>query len=218
MDSAPTAGLVVRLLRALVLAVVAMVIGFVAHVGADGAVPGPAALAGLLAASTAGAAPFLGRQASTARVIGLLVFWQATLHAALTALAGHREPVGEPASGIGVATAPGWMEHLLADLSVPHLLMAVTHALAAAAVGWWLASGERALWTLVALGSRSVATAVAGTLCSGRWLDLVAMVGGARRRVAVVLTDDVTRPAVVRLSQVLTRRGPPQLRYEPVSC
>jgi hypothetical protein len=37
------------------------------------------------------------------------------------------------------------------DLTGPNMLMAMAHLAAAALVGWWLSSGEQALWSLICL-------------------------------------------------------------------
>lgn len=56
----------------------------------------------------------------------------------------------EPPSG-GEFVVPHWLTHVLDDLTGPHAAMAVAHLAAAAVVAWWLAQGESALWTIIAL-------------------------------------------------------------------
>src|SRR6478735_3609046 len=46
---------------------------------------------------------------------------------------------------------PAPVQHLMADLTGPHAVMALAHVAAAVVVGLWLAVGERALWHLVVL-------------------------------------------------------------------
>lgn len=75
--------------RAALLATVVVVVSVLGHVSADGLLPGPLALVGLLLVTTVAGARFLTRQASTARLVGLLVGGQAVIHGALTFLAGH---------------------------------------------------------------------------------------------------------------------------------
>jgi len=78
--------------RAALLATVVVVVSAVGHVSADGRLPGPSSLAALLVATTVVSARFLTRQASTLRLVALLVGGQSAIHAALTAMAGHGPP------------------------------------------------------------------------------------------------------------------------------
>jgi hypothetical protein len=241
---AMTAGPGLRCLRALMLAGVALATGVFAHVSAGGYLPGAAGLVTLWLLAGAAVAPLLGRQASTTRVVVLLVAGQTFVHVVLTALGGHRgdptvswpasSPVSHPAIPVAPTgrrtgsfydqvarapaggghvewTTPHWVQHLVADLTGPHALMALAHLGAAAAVGWWLAAGERALWTLLTVTSRPLldrcrflfAHAFAG-------VGAVVVASGAAR-----LWDRRTgwaalRPAcAVFLFECLTRRGPP---------
>src|SRR4051794_11031166 len=66
-DMDRTAGGALRWARALLLAVVAMGSGVIAHLTADGRLPGPAMLGLLFLLCVAGAAALLGRPASTLR-------------------------------------------------------------------------------------------------------------------------------------------------------
>jgi hypothetical protein len=75
--------------RATLLAAVVVVVSSLGHVWADGLLPGPVAMAGLLIAAVLVSARFLTRQASTPRLVGLLVAGQAAIHGALSLLAGH---------------------------------------------------------------------------------------------------------------------------------
>jgi hypothetical protein len=131
-------------LRAALLSAVALLAGTVAHASAHGHLPGPAAMVALLAAGTLVSAPLLTRPAGPATIAALLVVGQTGVHVVLTALSGHEgdEPVGH-------GHEPEWVHHLTEDLSGPHAAMALAHAAAAAAVGLWLAVGERALWELL---------------------------------------------------------------------
>ena len=190
-----TAGAALVWLRALALAIVALVAGSVAHVGAHGALPAPLALVALLAVGTTGVAPLLRRQASTARVVLLLVVGQAAVHAALTALGGHEDD--EPLAHAGHGPAL-WVAHLAEDLTPEHALMAGAHAVAATVVGLWLAHGERTVWRLVALAGRVLAEVVTVTVLP------------VARRPRVVPVPPALLPRVVRLtSSSVVRRGPP---------
>ena len=134
--------------RAAALAAVTLLAGTTAHASADGVLPAAPVLIALLLGGTVVLAPLLRTEASRGRVVLLLVAGQACVHGVLTALGGHRDD--EP---VGVA-GPAWLAHLAADLTGPHALMALAHAAAAAVVGLWLASGERAAWALVRRAAR----------------------------------------------------------------
>jgi hypothetical protein len=216
--------------------------GVVAHVSADGLLPGPVALAWIFLVCVVGAAVFLGRPASGLRVVVLLVGGQTFVHAALTALRGHRgEPplsrtpqhavvpaaassggrrVGSlldqyhayapasPGSGPGI---PGPVQHLVSDMTGQHALMAIAHLAAAVAVGLWLARGERALWTVLALtlnlAGRLLDAAAAGwaTAALSRFLG-TGMKPHRRERG----WERAVPPRTGRmLSRTLRRRGPP---------
>lgn len=224
--------------RAVVLAVVALVVGGAAHVQADGLLPGAGVLVALALAGSAVCAPLLRRPGSTRRIIVLLVAGQSAVHVALSAAAGHRgDPVtraaapppvpalttgsrsgsyfdvayasrlGDTGGGLSV---PSPLVHAFADISA-HPTMAVAHLLAAAACGWWLARGERALWALLDLSAR-------------RWVELAAVALGrwvAAARAVVASALSVELPAsyvavVVSVHQSLdssssvSRRGPPR--------
>src|SRR3954468_21066272 len=102
------------------------------------------------------------------------------------------------------------VQHLIADLTGAHAVMALGHLAAAVVVGLWLAMGERALWTGLPLTGDPVAWAIDPSL---RWLSAVRaihVVGttmhDALRR--AVPAHRVIVPAWERaLSQTLVRRG-----------
>ncbi|RNL80114.1 hypothetical protein [Nocardioides marmorisolisilvae] len=166
-----------RWLRALAIASVAVSTGVIAHVSADGLLPGPRGITVLVVLCTALTAIFLGRRASTLRVVTLVVAGQAFIHSGLAAMAGHRgDPVSVPTphpaivpmgtgprtgsyfdqwsqaqpNGAAGPAVPAWMVHTAVDIAA-HPAMAVAHVLAAVAVGLWLSVGERALWAVLAL-------------------------------------------------------------------
>ncbi len=235
-----TAGGALRWMRALLLAAVAMGSGVIAHLTADGRMPGPAALGLLFLLCVAGAAALLGRPASTLRVVVMTVAGQTFVHGFLTALSGHRgdpplrrvvvAPAPVPAT---VPTGPGRsgsyfdlvyapthqgtgaqpvlpapVQHLMADLTGPHAVMALAHVAAAVIVGLWLAVGERALWHLVVLaadGARRVVQAACSSYARVRW--------GARALLAPLpLRDNGPRPRLRQvLDRIVVRRGPPLL-------
>lgn len=179
-------GRALRLLRVAVLTAVATVLGTVAHTLAGGRLPGVVGYVALLVLLGLGTAPLLARAASTRRVVLLVVAGQTFVHTALTATAGHEGdgvghatvPVTSPpvltgaprpgttfadlvhpqvSTGTGSGPAvPDWVLHLVADLQPAQLPMALAHLAAAVGVGLWLASGERALVTLLALAAAPV--------------------------------------------------------------
>lgn len=225
--------------RASVVALVVLAAGGIAHASAGGLLPGATTMVPLYALVVAGCAALLGREASTLRLVAILVAGQAFVHSALAATAGHRgdsalvpsaSPVvrtpvlpwnprtGESydqwaarAYGDGQApglTVPAWVTHAVSDLTA-HPTMALSHVLAAVAVGAWLAVGERALWSLMRLVGSQVTRLVS---------TAAALLGG----LAVVLTDALRpqpRPSSFRQRPLLlpvwsrgpVRRGPPVL-------
>lgn len=93
--------------RALLVAVVAMLVGGVAHVEAGGLLPGPVVLSLLVLTGTLAVAPLLRRPASALRVVLLLVAGQGVVHTALAVTAGHRgDPVASPAPAPAPPVAP----------------------------------------------------------------------------------------------------------------
>ncbi len=167
--------------RAFLLASIACFLGVAGHVTADGLLPGPGWLALLVAVGAALCVPLLSRPASALRLVVLLVGGQTLVHLFLTVTAGHvgdpiratAHPVGralptvdgrrvgslqdqyEAAVGTAHAQPALPVGHLVEDVSAHAPMMAV-HLLAAVLVGLWLAVGERALWTLLALATAVV--------------------------------------------------------------
>ncbi|MEZ5098074.1 MAG: hypothetical protein R2731_19535 [Nocardioides sp.] len=229
--------------RAALLGAVVLAIGVVSHTSADGLLPGPPALLGVLAATTALAATVVRAPSSTPRIVTLVVGGQALVHVALTALAGHR---GDPAAPLRVPTPDwrttlaetggsgsfrdrmaaadpgaldggagaagldlGWVGHLVEHAGTVGPAMLLAHTAAAVTVALWLAAGESALWTLVALMA-AVVHAVVLRLAGGHVLKtlrrgFVPRVGahpGVRRSTG--------RPRS-RFHLVPCRRGPPLL-------
>jgi hypothetical protein len=209
MNDMATAGPLLRWVRALVLAGVCLTLGVTLHVSADGLLPGPVPLLVLLGLSTAGAAAFLGAPASTRRVVALLVVWQTLVHGALTVLSGHRGDLPgshAEAAGHGHGVASARVQHLLADVTGPHVAMALGHLLAAAVVGLWLAAGERALWRLLTLAVRpvlSVVGALRGVATGAGWSVAVRRVRAPRIAPCAGLLP------LWFLVRAVPRRGPP---------
>jgi hypothetical protein len=240
-----SAGPALRWLRALLVAVLSVAGAAIGHVSADGLLPGWGALATLLLVSVAVSASVLGRPATTARVVTLLVAGQTFIHAALTAMAGHK---GDPARAFAAPrplpvspdladtgrrvgslydqlhydepalahmTVPSPVQHLLSDLTGANALMALAHLAAAAAVGLWLAMGERALWTVLALTSDRFQVLVRAIIGDhSTILRSLSRATSGMHRVPQLLDAEQTdhaQPKLLLLSRAVVRRGPPRL-------
>jgi hypothetical protein len=211
--------------RAFLLATIACRLGVLGHVTADGQLPGPGWLVVLVLVGGALCVPLLARPASALRIVVLMVGGQTLVHVFLTVTAGHAGDPSAPRAHLvpralptvdghrvgslqdqydamagSVHTQPALpVGHLVSDLSAHAPMMAV-HLLAAVLVGLWLAVGERALWTLVAL-----AAAV-----------LLRLVPFARpvlpaRGLAALPAEPPGVTAPVRITRSVVRRGPPAL-------
>lgn len=224
--------------RAATLSAVVMLVGSVSHVSAGGLLPHAGWLAAMTAVCAVLCARFLLTAIGTFRLVAVVVAGQALVHVALTVSGGHRAaPTGAagladhphaPGEGAGAlhalqhaaettaltndpghSAAYGALGHLVEHTVSAGPLMLLGHLAAAVAVGLWLAVGESALWTVLALTSASVRTLVSTTLRSlGWWLlpptalpPALALAGGfssdlgSRRRLDV---------------RVDSPRGPPQ--------
>ncbi|GAA0620380.1 hypothetical protein GCM10009547_23720 [Sporichthya brevicatena] len=138
-------------LRASVVGAIGFTLGVIGHVFADGLLPGPMTLLGLLAFAVLVAVPMLVRPAGRLLIVALVVGSQAIVHLLLTLTAGH---TGEGGAVHGPpADVRSWVAHLLQDAH-EHGWMMAAHAGAAAVVGLWLARGERCLWTILVLVGR----------------------------------------------------------------
>jgi hypothetical protein len=212
-----------RWARALTLASVMLGSGLAGHAAAGGSVPAASMLLPVFVLFTAAIAPLLDAPASTRRVTALLLVGQFSVHVLLQVLggsvaieaSGHSTAMrtgaaGEPVTahlGHAVASAPTGSVPAL--LTSPHLGMLLVHVAAALVVGLWLAAGERAAWTLVALAALPVVDA---------WVTLRKLSSAAQ--VAVVIMRPVPCPGwacEIRLRPApwtgrgVSRRGPPRL-------
>lgn len=208
------AGATLRWTRALVLAAVTWSTGTVGHLAAGGELPGAPALALLLATAAVAVAPLLGRELGAGTVIGLLVGGQSAVHGALSALttAGAAGAGASPARAghaghQAVAADPAWVHHLLGGVLGPDVLMGLGHLGAAVVVGWWLAAGERAAWTLLQVARRPVADLLRALRALLAWLPPVA--GASTRRVPSRPAVHGHSPSLVVLDDSIPRRGPP---------
>jgi hypothetical protein len=213
---------VLRWVRALTLASVMLASGLAGHLAAGGVAPASSLVLPVFVLLAAAIAPLLDAPASTPRVLVLVTAGQGLLHVVLqvlggtaTEIAGHSmlTPAG-PGDAVtahllthGAATPTGGSIVLLGG---PHLGMLLAHAAAASVVGVWLAAGERAAWTVVAVAALPVVDA---------WITLREL-GGAETVACAV----PRQPALPRWSHEVaprpstwagrgvSRRGPPRLR------
>lgn len=194
-----------RLVRGTVLAVVALLAGTAGHVLAGGAVPDPLLALAPLPVLAAGAALVLRRRVDAVQVGLVLVIGQALLHLVLATA---------PAAPAHAAHAAGAAQ----DTGHGTALMLGLHLLAAAAGGWWVAAGERALVTLVDLAVVRPARAVLDRALVG----LLLLAAAARRttalpRSACVAVARAPRPLLsLTTRRCLPPRAPPRL-LAPVS-
>ncbi len=180
-----------RVARASVLGVVAVSMASAAHLLAGGVVPSAEALALVVGGVAATSAPLLGVRASARRIVALVVAQQIVLHIVFAyaavvsgrmtmgpgviSMSGmHMRHMGGPMS-LSTGPAASWQmlgAHLMGDLATPGgAAMTGAHLAAAAAVGWWLANGERQFWSLVVMLAAA---------------DAAARMRGAAARLAVV--------------------------------
>lgn len=108
----------------------------------------------------------------------------------------------------GQLVVPDWAQHLVDDLTGPHAAMAVAHLVAAALVGLWLASGERALWALIRLSRNAVTGTVQQLSAALSALAPVPPVDAAQPRLDC---GPARRLHSVLLASTHGRRGPPAL-------
>lgn len=217
-----------RWLRASALASVVVLGGLAGHVAAGGVAPSASAVLMMLAATVVLVAPVLGAPATTGRVVAVVVAGQGLVHLALQVFApsAHHAHSGgsmlmpvatwsgvssRHASMTDAALHRGSSAHhdaVLPLMDGADLAMLVGHLAAAVAVGLWLAAGERAVWSLLALTGRSVTDSLRGLL---RATALRPALVGTQPRIepmpgwlAVVLL-----PASVWDGYAVSRRGPP---------
>lgn len=217
--------------RAGVLGTVAMATGTASHVLGQGHLPGPVALTVLLAVCVVAAALFLRVRATPGRLVLLVVAGQTAVHGALSSLAGHRgdpapaavpapaAPLGEgrpsrffdhyEAVAASSAAQPGsdWLAHQVEHLTAQGPAMVLAHLGGAVALGLFLAVGESALWSLVAL-------AVARAQVRARACVHAGVARGVRRGVAL-RASLLGVPVLPSLRPTLLDRRPPRRRGPP---
>lgn len=235
-------------LRASLLATVVLVTSTLAHVSADGLVPGPLGLTALLVATTVVSARFLTRRASGVKIVALLAGGQAVIHGVLTLVSGHRDPGAHPVAAAqeAASSAPVFdrvertgsffdqmdaavpahaggpdlvaggmttagLGHLVEHLATQSPWMLLAHLVAVVGLGLWLAVGERALWTVLALSTTRIADRLAHGLRAllGGWSAL--HLERVRRTPSLASTGRGVVPLPHLLHHVVAHRGPPLL-------
>ncbi len=166
-------------LRAWPIVILSAVLGSAFHAAAGGLLPGVVALAAMALLLWIPARFLMARRAPLPLVALAVAFGQAFVHLFLTATAGHHHaghthgaPVASgpttsaaapgtladalgagalPANAIGVDPVALALHRLAEEMTLDHAAMGMAHVFAGLLVGAWLAFGERALRTLVAL-------------------------------------------------------------------
>ena len=201
----------VRWVRAAVLSLLVVASTLAAHGAGGGALPDLSMLVPVSALVTLGSAALLPHPLSWWWTAALLLAGQTALHGALQLLAAPVATAGVTGHAAGAgAPHPGGEPGVTALRAVTEwsadALMVGAHIAAAVLVGAWLAAGERAVWSVLALASVTTKNA---------WLRLVRVL-----RASVVPTLVPARrsapwglePAPSRVDwpvSGVTRRGPP---------
>lgn len=135
-------GLRFALLRAALFAAVCTGPAMLGHTGAGAPAPGPGVFAACWAGIALLALPFARGRRSVASLVPGLLGAQLLLHLAFSAAA----------PPLPSGPAPVSLEHMCGGLAVHgDAGMLLAHAWAALVTGWWLASGEEALWAVLYL-------------------------------------------------------------------
>jgi hypothetical protein len=219
---AVTSEAVLRRVRALMLPTVLFASGLAGHAAAGGVTPAPSVLVPLFVLTVVVVAQFREVPISPGRCMALLVGGQGLLHAALQLLGGTvtaTTTLGDTAAGMATGSSLA-SSHLMMHqgatashglvmslMSGGHVIMLLAHLAAGLVVGAWLAAGERACRTLLALTARPVIEA---------WRVITSAGQRATRTVVArcpKLTPGWGLPAALSGSMwvtgVVPRRGPP---------
>ena len=209
-----------RWARALTLASVMLCAGYSGHLAAGGAAPPGALLGPMLVVLTVAIAPFLETPASAWRVVVLMLAGQGLLHVVLEVVGSaapmHGAPMTHTATGPGMAAlVPGVSSSSSSTLSLlcltgTHLTMLLAHFGAALVVALWLAAGERAAWTLVAVTGLAVARTWSA-ICDA-CVVTAGVVVGTRPPALFEWVDQRPVPeSVWDGCRALSQRGPPRV-------
>ncbi|RNL81753.1 hypothetical protein [Halostreptopolyspora alba] len=134
-----------RVLRSALFAAVSVGMALVGHAAAGGPTPEPTVLWGIAGGVALGAVPLAGRRCSAVTLCAGLLATQALLHLAFLHTAPHPPGGAGPHAELAGPTHAG----TLAGAGVGEVVMLLAHVWAALVTGWWLASGEDALWTVL---------------------------------------------------------------------
>lgn len=120
-------------------------------------------------------------------------------------------PAGQPDAGgdAGMVLADG-LRHATEHLTGQSALMAAAHLAVCVLLGLWLAVGERALWTLLALATRPLHAATTSGAAL-RFVHLLLAVMEHSRPKRSVVEPDQPPTALIPVSGGVVRRGPPAL-------
>lgn len=218
--------------RALLLGSVGMATGVFSHLLGDGYLPGALSLAFVWVGCVLAASVFLLGRATALRLAVVVLGAQTAVHAALSALAGHRGDAVLDVAPAPVVSAPGaarperfqdqyhalvdtlpaergndWLAHQIDHFTAQGPGMIAAHTGGAVVLGLFLAVGENALWRLLLL----VAARARVRLCAWR----LALAAACVRRGVALRADMLRAPPTPQLipalldRRVLTHRGPP---------
>jgi hypothetical protein len=110
-------------------------------------------------------------------------------------------------------SVPYPVQHLIADVTGPHVAMALGHLSAAVVVGLWLAMGERALWAVLAMSADVAARALvlvvkrSSSIAAAVQMVATTLDGPTSRRLLPAPLD--RQPPEHLVSRSVERRGPP---------
>ncbi|MDA8368534.1 MAG: hypothetical protein M0026_01515 [Nocardiopsaceae bacterium] len=132
-----------RTARAALFAAVCVGMALIGHVAAGGSAPGPLAFCAAIAGTALLALPFAGRQRSAGSLMAGLLGAQVALHL----LFGLVDRIGGLPPGVPAAAVAHMCGASLRQGD--GAAMVIAHLWAALVTGWWLASGEEALWVVL---------------------------------------------------------------------
>jgi hypothetical protein len=202
-----------RGMRVLTLPSVLFTSGLAGHAFAGGDMPSASVLAPLFLIIVLAVAPFVEGASSPARSVVLLAGGQGLLHAGLQLFGGT---AAGAANGSAATSSHSMMHHgagashgpVMSLTSDEHLIMLLAHLAAGVVVGLWLAAGERAFLTLLALTTRPLVNAWRTvTRVVARNGVAAVVVGSPRHRICWSLRCVI--PRSMWTAGVVSRRGPP---------
>jgi hypothetical protein len=186
--------------------------GLAGHAFAGGDSPSASVLVPMFLIIVLAVAPFAEGASSPARSVVLLAGGQGLLHAGLQLFGGT---AAGAANGSAAATSHSMMHHgagashdpVMSLTSEGHLVMLLAHVAAGVVVGLWLAAGERAFLTLLALTARPLVNAWRTLTSVARTGVAAAVVSSPRPQICWSLRWVI--PRSMWTAGVVSRRGPP---------